>query len=105
MAYPSSSSSILFHNMRGEQLRSFRKVTSVSSISSHSYNQQAGERTTITMALNELGKNVYPHIAGEIIYALRPLPQPNASSAITASEEGTLSIHFSAKSPVRITTK
>jgi len=54
------------------------------------------------MALNGSGINVYPQIAGAIIYALRPLPQPNASSAITASEESTLSIHFSAKSPVRI---
>ena len=53
------------------------------------------------MALNGSGINVYPQIAGAIIYALRSLPQPNASSAIRAAEESTLSIHFSARSPVR----
>ena len=70
--------------MRADQLRSFRIVTSLSSISSHSYNQQAGERNAIAMVLNGWEINVYP---GAIIYALQPLPQPNASSAIAASEE------------------
>ena len=57
---------------------------------------------TKAMHLNRSGKNAFPQIAGAIIYALRPVPQPNASSAVTVSAESTLSIHFSAKSTVRI---
>jgi len=88
--------------MSGDQLKSFRQVTSLSSISGYSYNQQAGDRNTITMALIGSGINVYPQITGATIYALRPLPRPNASSAITASKESTLSINFSMKFPVRL---
>ena len=54
------------------------------------------------MNFNGSGKNAFPQIPGAIIYALRPVLQPNASSAVTVSAESTISIHISAKSTVRI---
>ena len=95
MTWPSNSSSISLHGrMRGDHLKSFRKMTSLSSTPSHAYEQVAGDRTVLNSTLSGSSIHVSPQFAGPVIYTFRPLPRPKTSNVTIVSVNTTLSMAF-----------